>query len=134
MSKQEAFEELRGQFDGQDPFMTTGHQIITVRRGTHKIPDWTKDKTRIQKLLLRSFPKMMVDSKQREQAGRWARVIHLYFRMQMTSGQVAEEMELPKKKIYDIILRIQRVSHGRRANGTGLLELRKKKRPKENVR
>ncbi len=117
------FAELRESFDGSDPFMTKGHQIIKIRKGWRKkqIPEWATSDKAIQKLVLRSFPKLKTNDKQRQAAGKWVHVINLYFRMGWTRGQAAEEMHLTPKQVKDLIQSIRRVAAGQRANGTGVL-------------
>lgn len=131
---QDTFEQLRKSFDGSDPFMTQGHQIIKMRRGNRTTPEWVKNNKKIQELLLRSFPKMKTNKTQRMRAGRWARIIHLYFKMKMTYGQVAAELGVTPKRIADFILRIHRASKGRRTDNRGLLGVRKQGRPRKHTR
>jgi hypothetical protein len=126
------YAELRGHLDGQDPFMTGGHQIMKTRRGNRIMPEWAKSNKKVQEILIRSFPKLRTNPGQRERAARWATVIHLYFRMQMTSGQVASQMKVTSKVVYDLILRINRASKGLKASGTGPLRGRPAGRPKKN--
>lgn len=131
MSKDEAFEELRRSFDGQDPFMTKGHSIRTMRQGHRAIPDWAKDKRKLQDMLLRSFPKMKTDVRQRTRAGRWALVIYLYYNLNFTTGQIAEETGLTSKHITVLLTGIRRVSRGLRYDGRGKLGQRRVGRPKK---
>lgn len=116
--------QLRRRLDGEDPFHH-GHQIIQERRVSKKMPEWTKSDHKIQALLLRSFPQLKESTTHRLRAARWATVIHLYFRIGLTYGQVAEEMDLTPKQVADILLRINRVSRGEKANGTGVLTARR---------
>jgi predicted DNA-binding protein YlxM (UPF0122 family) len=106
---------LRSLIDGDDQFMT-GHQLTKVRRPRRKIPDWSKNEKSIQIILQTAFPKLKTDSKQRKQAGRWARVIQLYFRSQKSYRETAEEMNETRGTIHNIINRIGRVSIGKAAN------------------
>jgi hypothetical protein len=129
----EVFEELRKSFDGSESFMTRGHQIIKVRRGNRKTPTWVKDRKKVQQILLHSFPKMQTNALQRERAGRWARIIHLYFKVQMTYGQVAEELGMPPRRVEGIIRSIHRAASGRKANGKGQAGKRPTGRPKKQV-
>lgn len=117
-NQRDTFLELRGKFDGQDPFMTGGHQIIKLRTGDRVIPEWTKSDKKIQAILLRSFPKLRTDPKQRVSAARWATIIQLYYRMQMTQGQVAAQMKLRPKVVGRLIENITfTVKHGSRSRG-----------------
>jgi len=114
----DTFGELRQYFDGDGGFMT-GHQIVRERRIRRRIPLWAKNDKKVQELLLRSFPRLGTNSKQRNQARRWVRTIHLYFRMGLSNGAVAEDMNLTPKQVSDILLRIQRASRGESTDGTG---------------
>ena len=127
------FQELRGHFDGNDTFMTHGHQIIKVRQGNRKTPNWVKDDAKIQQILLQSFPKMATDSKQRERAGRWVRAFYLYFRAGMTQSNVAEEMGITVKTAVNIITRIKAAAKGFRTDKPNVKRgLRPRGRPKKH--
>ncbi len=115
------FQQLRTILDGDDPFMVGGHQKSSLRKKERIVPEWTKNDKKVREVLLRSFPKLRTDPKQRRQAARWARIIHLYFRMQYTYRQVADELDMPLKAMESMIRSIKRVAAGKRANGTGLL-------------
>lgn len=122
-NSQDTFGELRhSHFDGSDPFMTGGHQIIKIRRIKREPPEWTKNDEAIQTLLLRSFPKLKKNARQRERAARWVRFIHLYYRMGMTHGQVAAEMHISTNDVRHLRYRISNVSKGKRADGTKMLK------------
>jgi len=122
-----SFKQLRKKLDGKDPFMTGGHGIIkSTGRSQHnarlqRTPVWATDDKEIQKLLLRSFPKLWIDPVQWERAGRWMRIIQLYFRAGLTSGHIAEEMHLTDKKVRKIISRIRNAA-----------KFRPRGRPKKN--
>jgi hypothetical protein len=115
------YEQLRQHIDSNDPFMTRGHQIIKIRRGWRKkqVPEWATNDKSVQALVLRSFPKLKTDDKQRRRAGIWVRVINLYFRMGWTRGQIAEELGTTSEIIKYTIRRIRRVSEGKAADGLG---------------
>ena len=115
----DTFLELRSfYFDGNDPFMTNGHQILKIRQGNRKIPAWAKDKRKIQAILLRSFPKLRTDVHQRARAARWMAIIQLYFRVQMTRSQVAAETKLPPNVVKMLIRNISRAASGLPSYGT----------------
>jgi hypothetical protein len=131
--------ELRQSFDGKDPFMTGGHQIMKVRKKEKIVPKWINDQVKIRQILLESFPKLATDSVQRTRAARWARVIQLYYKMDYTDGQIVDELndENPDStvtlyQIRSIIRSIKRVAIGRSANGTGQRG-RKPGRPKKRA-
>ena len=108
--------QLRRNFDSNDPFMTNPN-FVKGREGTHAIPEWTKDDKQVQELLLRSFPKWRTSTWHREHAARWNRIIHLYYRMNLTQGQVAEEMNLTLKVVNHVLTRINKVAAGLSTNG-----------------
>ena len=105
--------------DGKEQFMRSGHQILVKRRHKKKMPEWVWSDAEIRKMLLRSFPRLRTNKSQSASAGRWVRIIQLYFRMGKTHGQIAEEMELKYKDVNNLIDRIRRVGRGFCANGTG---------------
>ena len=130
-NQRDTFQELRASFDGQDPFMTQGHQIIKMRRSDRLTPEWAKSNKRVQEILLRSFPKLRTDPVQRGRAARWAVVIQLYYRMTMTRSQVAAQMKVTQKTISLLLDRIQRASKDMKTNGKGPLSKRPAGRPKK---
>jgi hypothetical protein len=109
---------LRNLVDANDGFIR-GHQVNKIRRRLRKVPDWIKSEQQIQIILQRAFPKLKTDLKQRKKAGRWARVIQLYFRSQKSYRETAEEMGEDRDTIHTLIRNIRRVASGKRANGGG---------------
>lgn len=124
--------QLRDAVDSNDPFVSRGHQIVTARSNNREIPTWALNRSKIQAILLCSFPKLKTDSRQRNAAARWTWVIQLYFRMGYTYTQVAEEIGSSPTKIDSVIRSIKRAAQGRSANGSGLLG-RKRGRPKKRA-
>jgi len=120
--------QLRRVVDGNEGF-SGGSQVVGARSYKRSIPRWALDDKKISALLLRSFPKLATDGTQRAAAGRWAAVIHLYFRIGYTRNQVADEIGSTEEKIKSIIRSIRRVFKGLRANGNGKLS-GKRGRPK----
>jgi len=114
-------EQLNRSVDQQDPFLTGGHQVVGARKYKRAVPLWAMSDKATRKVILRAFPNFITDSVQREGAARWASVIHLYFRMGYTRGQIAEEIGSSACKIHGVIRSILRVSKGLRANGSGKL-------------
>lgn len=112
-------EELRGFLDGDDSFMV-GHQIIKKRNRKKIIPEWSKSDKKIREILLRSFPCLESSPSHRNKASRWARVIYLYFRMNHTHGEIAEELNLKYGAVISLIRSIKRSAKGLRADGTGV--------------
>lgn len=112
--------ELREIFDSNDPFMSSGHQVKRRRSGQNRAtPAWVKSSQQVQALLLRSFPRLKTDPKQRWRAARWARVIHLYFTLMLPFGQVLEEIGTTRNTLLALLRSIRRVSENLRADGSG---------------
>jgi hypothetical protein len=98
-----AYLELLDKMDASEPFMRGGHKVVKPRHKTKVIPDWALDDVKIQEIVLRSFPKLHIDGKQRAGAARWVRVIFLYFRREFTEGQIAYFLGNPNEDGSDII-------------------------------
>jgi hypothetical protein len=114
------FEQLRTKFDSQDGFVSSGHQIKKIRTREKEIPLWaTNDKETQQKVLLRAFPKLLTDSVQRKRAGRWAAVLVLFYRMNMTKSRIASELKISPASVNSILQRARRVAKGISANNSG---------------
>ena len=111
--------------------MTEGHQIIKIRRPKKRIPTWVYDFEQIKKILLRCFPKLQYNLRQRNRAGKWVRVINLYFRQNWSRGQIADEMDLQYKTIDRMIERIKKAGEGQRTDGSGPVG-KPKGRPRKN--
>ena len=73
--------------------------------------------TKIQKILLRVFPKLRTDEKQRKGAKRWSLIIYYFYTASYPAGKVAELMGISEKTVYDTVLRIKRVVKGLRSTG-----------------
>jgi len=128
----DTFEELRGFLDGQDPFMTTGHQILKIRRPKKTIPSWAYSHKKIQEFLLRVFPNLEKDQKQRERAGRWVRILYLYFNQNWSRGQIASELKLTYSAVNSTIRAIKRAAAGLRSD-TGKSFKKPRGRPRKNM-
>jgi hypothetical protein len=123
-----AKKQLGRSLDQNEGFMTGGHQIVHARTYRRKTPAWVYNDLRIQEVLLRAFPKLATDDRQRDSAGRWGLVIHLYFRLGYTRGQIAEELDSTVERVKGLVRSIYRVSKGLRADGRGPLKRLKKGR------
>lgn len=106
---------LRRKIDASDSF-TTGHQIIVVRSKERIDPEWSKSDEEIRKILLRTFPSLDSNARQRASAGRWMRVIQLYYRKHMTEGQIAGEIGVSVRTVNQLIYRINRAGRGERGS------------------
>jgi hypothetical protein len=106
--------KLRRKIDGDDRFMSA-HGIKKVRSEEREPPEWAMNDVEVARLLLKAFPKMMdPESKQRVKAGRWARVIYLYYRLNMTYSQVAKEIGVNKNTVLMILRAMMYAQSGRR--------------------
>lgn len=117
------FQQLRKKFDGSDPFISQGHQVIksagATRHATRvsKIPGWARDDAQVQAVLLKSFPKLKDDPIQRQRAGRWIQIIHLYYRMSWTQNKIAEEMGISLNLLKYYLTAIRRAASGKTVDG-----------------
>jgi len=111
-------QNLRKRMDGNDNFMNA-FQIKKIRTRERVIPAWTLNDKEVQKILSRVFPKLKTHSASKKAAGRWARVIHLYYRMQMANSQVAKEMGMNLNTLKMVLKGIRRIAKGWRADNRG---------------
>jgi hypothetical protein len=112
--------KLRSRLDTDDGFMSA-HKIKKVRTRERNIPEWTLSDKEVRTVLLRSFPKLRTNNAQAIRAGRWVRLIHLYYRVQMSNSQVAKEMGMTLNATKMAFKIMRRVARGQRANNTGPL-------------
>jgi hypothetical protein len=88
-------DSLRKWFDGDDPifkgFRFGGFQR-NGGRGGRRTPAWAANDAEIKRVLLRSFPKLHTDSRQRAAAARWMLIIHMYWRRGLTHGTIVWEL------------------------------------------
>lgn len=111
--------KLRGRMDGSDMFMSA-HQIKKIRTRDRVIPAWALSDTEVQKILQRSFPFWRTNKTAKARAGRWMRIIHLYYRMQMPISQVASELGTTVGVILTITRSMKRAASGLRARDGGV--------------
>lgn len=104
---------------GRNETFFQGHQNVGARTYDREAPKWTKNDGAIRTLLLKTFPKLATDDNQRTSAARWASVIHLYYRLGYTRGQIAEEIGSTDVKVHGVIRSITRAYKGLRADGSG---------------
>ena len=125
------FQQLRKVLEGNDSFIAGGHRIVKMRQRRRVIPEWTRSDEKIREVLLRSFPLLETDPKQRTRAARWASIIHFYFRLQYTYRQVAAELQMTFYAVRQMTIRIRLVAQGVWTNGRGKFTGRKRGRPKK---
>jgi len=105
------FNKLRQRIDGSEGFME-GHQIMEVRSIDREIPEWVYSNKEVQRVILTSFPKKDVNPRQKAKAGIWARVITLYYRMELPMQVVARELGVDKTLIKRWLQSINRAEKG----------------------
>lgn len=106
----EDFAALRKKLDGDSSFVSSGHQIIKIRSREREMPDWAASRIKIQNILLAAFPKLREDKTQREAASRWAMVINLFYRMNLTYSQIGRELKISEDAVMKIVQRINRTA------------------------
>jgi hypothetical protein len=109
--------ELRQSIDGDESFMSGGHQIKKIRKRARKIPEWSVNDHETRKVLERAFPKWKTVVSQRASAARWARAIHLYYRLRMPHNHVCLEMGIGYNTLRMMLRNIRRSAKGTRGRG-----------------
>jgi hypothetical protein len=104
--------QLRKKIDGSDLFMNS-FQIKKISRRKREPFSWALDDKESRNILLSSFPKLKTDCKQRQSAARWARIIHLFYRMNLTEREVAEELGCTYNTVNMILYRIRKRAAGK---------------------
>src|SRR5271170_7412195 len=74
--------------------------------------DWAFSESDVRRVLLRAFPALGTNERQRAQAARWAFLIQRYFRMAQASGVIAIEMGITDSHVRSLITRIRRTQNG----------------------
>lgn len=131
MTRRKDMARLRKKMDGNEGFMSA-HQIKTIRTRERDIPSWALNDKEVRTVLLRSFPKLRTNNRQAIHAGRWMRLIHLYYRVQMSNSQVAKEMGMTLNAVKMALKSIRRVARGQRTDNVCRLGLTPRGRPKLN--
>lgn len=121
------FEKLRTILDTNDSFVAGGHEIKKIRTRKKDVPAWALNNKKVQELLLRVFPKLRTDPKQRRRAARWAAAIHLFYRVGMTHSQIAAELKTKSVRIKLVLQHIRWSVRGFTANHRGLRKAKKGK-------
>lgn len=110
--------QLRRIVDGGEQ-LVEDPQIKVRRSVARNVPEWTLDPQRTLAVLKLAFPLIETNEKQRRRAGRWLRIIHLYYKMKTPFGQVAEELGLSRDQLRSYLRSISRTVKGKRADGSG---------------
>ena len=101
----------------QKGYLIRGAPKGSWKKRTENIPAWALNNKTVKELLLMVFPKMSSDRRQRDRAGRWARVIQIYFRAARPASETAHTLGISQKAVYDTVLRIRRAARGLRTTG-----------------
>ena len=89
------FPKMRHKVDANDAFMSA-FGVKKVRTVEREIPEWTLIDTEVRRVLYTAFPKLDTNVNQRNSAGKWARIIYLYYRMRLPRQIVAKELRMNK--------------------------------------
>jgi len=103
-----------GPFSWQ-PMQTEGRSTHAKRM--RRVPAWALDQERIKAILVAAFPRMETNPVQRRKAGRWARLIYLYYAVGLTRNKCAGELGISLSAVDSLLIRITRVVRGLSANG-----------------
>src|ERR1700688_655382 len=117
----DVYKQLRKKFDGADSFVDGGHITGGKPSTSHtervaKTPEWANDDQQVRLLLLKVFPKLETDEKQRARAAKWAQIIHLYFRMGWTDSRIALELKISLVSVGSLLRAVRRAASGKRAD------------------
>jgi hypothetical protein len=114
MELRDTIPALRASLDGNDTFVSGGHQVMKTAGATRhaermkKVPVWALDDEKIKELIKLRFPLTGIDLKQRKLASRMIRLIHLYYRVGATADVVAEELKMTRKAVQGLLRRLNR--------------------------
>jgi hypothetical protein len=114
---------------GDTSFIYGGYQVGKARTYNKRIPAWANNDVKITQFITRAFPKLSTNTRQQELARRWARVVHLYFRMGYTNTQIAKEMNLTPGQVRRTVQSLQRAAKGLWSDGAGKHGVRRRGRP-----
>lgn len=96
----------------------SGFQIKRFRTGYRReLPEWVRSKVGVQKVLLAAFPKLNESLSQRRRAGKWLRVITLFYLQNWSEAQVAAEINESVCRVRHHIAHIDNVANGLTALG-----------------
>jgi hypothetical protein len=119
---------LRTMMDGNDFFLKGGFEIKKIRSLERNTPSWALNNTKTQQIILTAFPKLTLNppkgqkakkahQKRIEKAGRWVRIIYLYYRMELPRPIVAKELGMSESTLRSTLRNILRVSQGLTVSG-----------------
>src|SRR6266436_1511266 len=85
-----------------------GHHAVQTREHERLIPAWALNDEQVRKVLCNLFPKHDKDAKQRESAGRWLRIVYLYFRANQWAKDVATAVGCSVRAVENVIYRARK--------------------------
>jgi len=136
----DVYKQLRKKFDGADSFVAGGHTVGGKPGTSHaervaNTPEWANNDKQVRSLLLKVFPKLETDEKQRARATKWAQVMYLYFRIGWPSSRIVLELKITDVYFWNLLRRIRRVAKGKRSDRPkDDRGLRPRGRPRKNNR
>ncbi len=86
-----------------------GHHALKRREHIRLIPTWTLNDGQVREVLWKVFPKHDTSARQRESAGRWLRIIYLYFRANQWAKTIAEAVGCSVRAVESVICRARKV-------------------------
>lgn len=113
--------------DRNDPLIHS-YEVKSPRQQMKNVPEEFKSDAGIRNFLQRVFPNFRTNGKQRQQAGRWARVIQLHYKYHYSERLTAEEMGVTPSIVSSIKTRIRRALQGRRLDGSGCYWKKRRKK------
>lgn len=114
---------LRTKIDSSDQFLEGGFEVKAIRSLEREIPEWALSNKEVQRVLMTAFPKLSLIEKSRKarkrinKAGRWMRIIHLYYRMGLPKQIVAKELKMREGTLDTTLRNINRVERGLTVRG-----------------
>lgn len=114
------YEGQRYDFPSQSDRPHSKRQEAALQRRVARTPEIFRDDEGTLKFILRTFPKSTTDPRQMKRAAIWHQIIRLYWRLYWTPGQIAHELKMEDKQVYDTITRIGRAERGLSTNGKPL--------------
>lgn len=94
---------------GVDDSDLARHHGVRTREHERPIPAWTQNDAQVRQVLLSTFPGLATDPKQRASAGRWLRIIYLYFRVHQWAKTIAESLGITVRAVESVIRRAREV-------------------------
>ncbi len=86
-----------------------GYHAVRTREHQRLIPAWTLRDDQVREVLDRLFPEHDTDARQRESAGRWLRIIYLFFRVHQWDKTIAGAVGSSVRAVEGVIRRARAV-------------------------